>query len=115
MTPYIDWACVAPTESCPVVAGTTAALPPKSHDTGASGSFGPSPLHIPFAPQPTTSTIDEIPATYWGANYTDAANVQAMFGGAQGLPAVIPEALPAGYDYDAAAAQAGLDEFINAL
>jgi hypothetical protein len=35
-----------------------------------------------------------------------------MFGGAQSLSAVFSEALPAGYDV--AAAQVGLNEFINA-
>jgi hypothetical protein len=114
MTPYTDWACSAPTESCPAVAGATSTLP-KSHDTVASGPFGPPPFPIPFTPQQTTSALHEIPAGFWGANYTEPANVQAMFGGAPGLTTVIPEALPAGYDYDTAAAQVGLDEFINAL
>ncbi|KAI0255319.1 hypothetical protein BJV78DRAFT_1330530 [Lactifluus subvellereus] len=109
-TAYTDWVCGAPTESCPAFADATTALP-KSHDTGASGPFGPPPLPIPFIPQPTTSAVHEIPAAFWGADYTEPANMSAMFGGAPGLTAVIPEALPVGYD--TAAAQVGLDEFIN--
>jgi hypothetical protein len=115
MAPYTDWACDAPSELCPAVAGVITVLP-QSHDTGAGGPVGLPPLPIPLTPQPTTlATADDIPATFWGANYTEAANIRAMFGGAPSLNAVIPEAIPAGYDYDTAAAQFGLDEFINAL
>jgi hypothetical protein len=108
MAPYTDWACGAPCELCPAVTA-----PPQSRDTGPGGPFGLPPLLIPFTPKPTTSTFDELPAAFWGADYTEAAKVQAMFGGAPGLTAVIPEAIPVGYDYNMPAAQLGLDEVIN--
>lgn len=112
-TSYTDWVGGASTgtESCSAFTGASAALP-KSQDTGASGPFGPPLLPIPFIPQPTTSAVHEIPAAFWGADYTEAANMAAMFGGAPGLTVVIPQAPTAGYD--TAAAQVGLDEFINA-
>src|SRR6266702_1428656 len=109
--PYTDWACGAPTESYPAVVVGATATPPKSHDFGASGCFGPPPLPIPFALQHTTSALDETPAALWGAGYPQVANGSAIFDGT--LSAAFPEVLATGYD--AVATQAGLDEFINVL
>jgi hypothetical protein len=123
MTPSscVDWArCSLTTESS---LGTAL---PKSPDTGVIGSFGPTPLPIPFAPQHTmtitssSSALHEIPAALWGPGYAGsaAANEAAMFGGpAPGLPANFAEAavpVPAA-GYDMATSQVGLDEFIHAL
>jgi hypothetical protein len=125
MTPSscVDWArCSLTTES------SLGAALPKSPDTGV-GSFGPTPLPIPFASQHTMTTtssssaLHEIPAALWGPSYagsaaTAAANEAAMFGGpAPGLTANFAEAavpVPAA-GYDMASSQVGLDEFIHAL
>jgi len=115
-----DWVCAAaPTESSLALAPgvTGAALLPKSPDTGDVGSFGPTPLPIPFALQHTPSALHEIPAAQlWGAGYAETANGAAVFGGTPpDLAAVFAEALPQAAGYDVAGAQVGLDEFINAL
>jgi hypothetical protein len=133
-TPYTDWVCAsaavppAGTESSLAIPGATgglaAALGPKSPDTGGVGSFGPTPLPIPFAlQQPSTSAagLHEIPTA------TTTATTQ-LWGGAEGyaepavfgstppdLAAVFADVLPAAAGYDVAGAQVGLDEFINAL
>jgi len=128
MTPpsCADWACCSPTteSSLAIAPGAgVGAVQPKSPDTGAVRSFGPTPLPIPLALQHTTTTssssssaLHEIPAALWGTGY--AGSAAAAFGGAApGLTANYAEAavpVPAA-GYDVAASQVGLDEFINAL
>lgn len=97
MTPYTDWSCGAPTESCLAIASMTGPLP-KSQDTGEIGSFDPTPLSLPLPLQHESSVVYENPAAFWDASHAEAANGAAMLGGASGLTACFSEALPAGYD-----------------
>lgn len=110
-TPYIDWACGAPSDSYPAILAGANASPPKSNDFGASGYFGPPPLPIPFALQHTPSALEETPTALWDTRYPQAADGSAMFDGT--LTAAFPEVLATGYDV--VATQAGLDEFVNVL
>jgi hypothetical protein len=116
-----DWACCSPATE---TSRAGAAALPKSPDTGAIGSFGPTPLPIPLALQQhhTTSTssssaLHEIPAALWGTGYAGSAAAAAFGGAAPGLTASFAEnAVPVpAAGYDVAASQVGLDEFINAL
>lgn len=127
-----EWACCAPTaESCLAFAPCAGAALPKSPNTGAVGSFGPSPLSIPYGLQQHTTTtttppppseLHEIPAAGWDTCYAGSAaaanGAATMFGCASPcLTADVAEATvpaPAG-GYDMAASQVGLDEFINAF
>ncbi|KAI0263764.1 hypothetical protein BC834DRAFT_1042660 [Gloeopeniophorella convolvens] len=111
-SPFADWACATTTsESCSTLAGAVApsAHIPKATDTGVSGLSGPPPLPIPFTLQHVPSTLDEIPATLWGADYTQVATPGlAAFGG-------VPGAVPSGAAGYEVAAEASFNEFINAL
>jgi hypothetical protein len=114
-----DWACSPTTESSLAISPSAGAVLPKSPDTGALGSFGPTHLPIPLALQHTTtssSSLHEIPAALWGTGYAGSA-ATAFSGASPGLTANFAETavpVPAA-GYDVAASQIGLDEFINAL
>jgi hypothetical protein len=128
--PCVEWACCAPTsKSCLAFAPGAGAAPLKSPDTGAVGSFGPSPLSIPYGLQqhtttttPPSSALHEIPSADWDTCYAGspatANGAASMFSCTTPcLTADVAEATvpvpTAGYDM--AASEVGLDEFINAF